>query len=151
MENLVKEISYQFQDKLIRLLKHDQLKLRLERALKRTRLYDHQPQYIQELIDSEKIKVSETLDGTVTYHDACYLGRYNDIYEAPRSIIESLLSESGEIVEMKGFEDIEYLCEISKDQELPYTFQHFEMFLKNIEPRGDMDKFENFLKEKNIK
>ncbi len=57
----------------------------------------------------------------------------------------------GEIVEMKGFEDIEYICEISKDQELPYTFQHFEMFLKNIEPRGDMDKFENFLKEKNIK
>ena len=61
----------------------------------------HHSQYIQELIDSEKIKVSETLDGTVTYHDACYLGRYNDIYEAPRSIIESLLSESGEIVEMK--------------------------------------------------
>ena len=57
----------------------------------------------------------------------------------------------GEIVEIKGFEDIEYICEISKDQELPYNFQHFEMFLKNIKPRGDMDKFENFLKEKNIK
>ena len=61
----------------------------------------HHSQYIQELIDHEKIKVSETLDGTVTYHDACYLGRYNDVYEAPRSIIESLLSDKGEIVEMK--------------------------------------------------
>jgi hypothetical protein len=56
----------------------------------------------------------------------------------------------GEIVEKEGFEDIEYICEISKDQELPYIFQHFEMFLKNIEPKGNMDKFENFLKEKNI-
>ena len=56
----------------------------------------------------------------------------------------------GEIVEKEGFEEIEYICEIAKDQELPYTFKHFEMYLKNIEPRGNMDKFENFLKEKNI-
>ena len=60
----------------------------------------HHSQYIQELIDT-KIKVSETLDGTVPYHDACYLGRYNDVYEGSRSIIESMLSENGEIVEMK--------------------------------------------------
>ena len=42
----------------------------------------HHSEYIQKLIDEEKIKVSKNLDGTITYHDACYLGRYNDIYEA---------------------------------------------------------------------
>ena len=61
----------------------------------------HHSTYIQQLIDEEKIKVAPKIDGTITYHDACYLGRYNDVYEAPRSIIESLLDEGGEIVEMK--------------------------------------------------
>ena len=61
----------------------------------------HHSEYIQKLIDEEKIKVSPSIDGTITYHDACYLGRYNDIYEAPRTIIESLLKEDGKIVEMK--------------------------------------------------
>ena len=61
----------------------------------------HHSEYIQKLIDDKKIEVSKNLDGTITYHDACYLGRYNDIYEAPRSIIESLLGDQGKIVEMK--------------------------------------------------
>jgi len=60
----------------------------------------HHSTYIQKLIDENKIKVSPHIDGKITYHDACYLGRYNDIYEAPRSIIESLLND-GEIVEME--------------------------------------------------
>ena len=60
----------------------------------------HHSTYIQKLIEENKITVSPNIDGTITYHDACYLGRYNDIYEAPRTIIESLLND-GEIVEMK--------------------------------------------------
>ena len=60
----------------------------------------HHSTYIQKLIDGNKITVSPNIDGTITYHDACYLGRYNDIYEAPRNIIESLLKD-GEIVEME--------------------------------------------------
>jgi len=60
----------------------------------------HHSTYIQKLIDENKITVSPNIDGTITYHDACYLGRYNDIYEAPRNIIESLLND-GEIVEME--------------------------------------------------
>ena len=68
----------------------------------------HHSQYIQKLLDEEKLKISANIDDTVTYHDACYLGRYNDIYEAPRKIIESLLKD-GEIVEMKDNKS-ESLC-----------------------------------------
>lgn len=57
----------------------------------------------------------------------------------------------GEIVEQNGFEDIEYICEITKDQEQPYSFRHFELYLKNIEPRGNMEKFEKFLTDKGVK
>lgn len=61
----------------------------------------HHTQYIQELINSGKLVIS---DGNpfkgkkITFHDSCYLGRANDIYEAPRSLIESL---DAELVEMK--------------------------------------------------
>ena len=57
----------------------------------------------------------------------------------------------GKIVEKEGFEEIEYICEIPKGEGLPYSFRHFEMFLNNIEPKGNMDIFESFLKSKNIK
>jgi Fe-S oxidoreductase len=70
----------------------------------------HHSEYIQKLIDEEKIKVSPSIDGTITYHDACYLGRYNDIYEAPRTIIESLLKEDGKIVEMKDNKSSSLCC-----------------------------------------
>ena len=69
----------------------------------------HHSQYIQKLIDENKIKISPNIDETVTYHDACYLGRYNDIYEAPRHIIESLLKD-GEIVEMKDHKSGSLCC-----------------------------------------
>ena len=70
----------------------------------------HHSTYIQQLIDNKKIKVAPKIDGTITYHDACYLGRYNDVYEAPRSIIESLLNEGGEIVEMKDNKSNSLCC-----------------------------------------
>lgn len=60
----------------------------------------HHTQLIQELIDSGKLKVQGgSFKGKkITFHDPCYLGRGNDVYEAPRNIIEKL---DVELAEMK--------------------------------------------------
>jgi len=61
----------------------------------------HHTQLIQELINQGKLSLqnSETFKGKkITFHDPCYLGRANDVYEAPRSLIEKL---DAELVEMK--------------------------------------------------
>ena len=58
-------------------------------------------QLIQDLINTGKLALegSETYKGKkITFHDPCYLGRANDVYEAPRVLIEKL---DAELVEMK--------------------------------------------------
>ncbi|MDB9822446.1 heterodisulfide reductase-related iron-sulfur binding cluster [Deltaproteobacteria bacterium] len=50
----------------------------------------HYTQLLAELMDRGLIRPVKSLDLKVTYHDPCYLGRYNHIYEEPRRIIKSI-------------------------------------------------------------
>lgn len=60
----------------------------------------HHSQFLQELIDEGKLSIEGgAFKGKkITFHDPCYLGRANDVYEAPRVLIEKL---DAELVEMK--------------------------------------------------
>src|SRR5439155_749622 len=49
----------------------------------------HHTQFITELMQNRKLKVSASADGSMTYHDPCYLGRHNGIFDQPRALIQS--------------------------------------------------------------
>lgn len=89
----------------------------------------HATEFIADLIDNSELAVpdavagggSASTSGTVVYHDSCALGRYNDIYDAPRRIVNAI--PGLKLVEMSSSRDRALCCGCSgcnmSDDEAP--------------------------------
>ncbi len=69
----------------------------------------HHTEFIADLIKQGRLKVPGKLEKRVTYHDSCYLGRYNDIFQAPREILHKVAGTKG-VVEMKRHGTKSFCC-----------------------------------------
>jgi len=68
----------------------------------------HYTQFIAEAIDEGKLKLPNAVKKRVTYHDPCFLGKRNEVYNPPRHVLQSI---SGlELVEMKRTRESSFCC-----------------------------------------
>ena len=68
----------------------------------------HHTEFILDLIKTGKLNLQGDLDKTITYHDSCFLGRYNEIYDAPREILRSIPKVN--LVEMDRNRKFAFCC-----------------------------------------
>jgi len=59
----------------------------------------HHTQLLDRLLQSRQLRPSQRVEERIVYHDSCYLGRYNDVYDEPRNILRAI--EGVELLEME--------------------------------------------------
>ena len=67
----------------------------------------HHSELVLALVRDGRLKVDAAALGRVAYHDSCYLGRYNKVYEAPRELVRAA---GGELVEIKNNHASGFCC-----------------------------------------
>jgi len=68
----------------------------------------HHTEFILELIREGSLPLKGDIDKTITYHDSCFLGRYNAIYDAPRKLVEAISKKN--LVEMDRNRRFAFCC-----------------------------------------
>ena len=68
----------------------------------------HATEYVMSLIEAKRISPKYPMDKNITIHDACYLGRVNEIYEPPRKIVKAI--PETRFKELKQHHDKGFCC-----------------------------------------
>ena len=68
----------------------------------------HHTQLLAGLIKEGRLKPSKAIEGKFTYHDSCYLGRWNDIYDPPRAVVEAI--PGAQLVEIERHHKRGFCC-----------------------------------------
>jgi len=66
----------------------------------------HHTEYLETLVAAGRLPLAQ-LEQSVTYHDPCYLGRHNGVYDAPRTLITQM---AGEVLELERSRDNSFCC-----------------------------------------
>ena len=68
----------------------------------------HHTEILYKLVKEGKLKPAHAVNETITFHDSCYLGRYNDVYDPPREILKSI--QGVKLVEMERNRETGMCC-----------------------------------------
>jgi Fe-S oxidoreductase len=68
----------------------------------------HHTEFIAELVAAGRLTLDKPVESTMTFHDPCYLGRYNDVYEPQRNVLRSL--PMANVVEMERSRRTSFCC-----------------------------------------
>ncbi|MDV6374079.1 heterodisulfide reductase-related iron-sulfur binding cluster [Deinococcus arenicola] len=66
----------------------------------------HHTEYLETLVAAGKLPLAQLADN-VTYHDPCYLGRHNGVYDAPRNLITKM---AGEVLDLERQRENSFCC-----------------------------------------
>ena len=70
----------------------------------------HHSQLISHLLTTGKLKVETPSDKQYTYHDSCYIGRWNGVYDAPRDILDHVTKGKGTVRELERNKEHGFCC-----------------------------------------
>jgi Fe-S oxidoreductase len=69
----------------------------------------HHTQLLSQLVSTGKLTPVKPLDGGLTYHDPCYLGRHNRVFAPPREVLGAVAKDTG-VTEMPRFAERSFCC-----------------------------------------